>query len=123
MINKKEIQKVFDRLSDEKVELGKVELSKIDDIQEAISRGYGNLEFFEQAFDDARSAVIKANDIVRFELSEPVEDAKFMLKELLQDLKELGLDSSPKTKEIQSEIQSLEKAVEDAESKNDRLQY
>ena len=43
-------------------------------------------EFFEDAYEEARSAIIKANDIVRFELSEPLEDAKFMLDELEQAL-------------------------------------
>jgi uncharacterized protein YjiS (DUF1127 family) len=40
MINKKEIQKVFDRLSDEKIELERVELNMINDIKKAIEE-YG----------------------------------------------------------------------------------
>tara|TARA_Y100000361_G_C11144048_1_gene336915 strand:+ start:849 stop:1226 length:378 start_codon:yes stop_codon:yes gene_type:complete len=125
MINKTNINKILKKIHTEEVNLSveKVELNKIDDIQDEIQKGYGNIESFEEAFDDARAAVIKANDIVRFELNEPLDNAEYMLKELMQSLKELGLSSSPKTKEIQSEIESLRKAINDAESKNDRLQY
>jgi hypothetical protein len=46
-----------------------------------------------------------------------------MLDELEQELKELGIDNSPKLKELQKELQSLESAIDDAESKNDRLDF
>ena len=122
MNTKKQLNNILNKFP-KKTELQKVKLSKIDDIQDAISRGFGNLEFFEEAYDEARAAVIKANDIVRFELSEPLEDARFMIDELEQELKELGIDNSPKLKELQKELQSLESAIDDAESKNDRLDY
>jgi hypothetical protein len=122
MNTKKQLNNILNKFP-KKTELQKVKLSKIDDIEDAISRGFGNIEFFEDAYEEARSAIIKANDIVRFELSEPLEDAKFMLDELEQELKELGIDNSPKLKELQKELQSLESAIDDAESKNDRLDF
>ena len=103
--------------------LKKIQLSQVDDIEEDISIGYSNIEFFEEAFDDARTAIIKCNDIVRFELNNPLEDAKFKLDELQQEIKELGVDIPPKVKQLEKEIQALEGAISEAESKNDRLNY
>jgi Mg2+ and Co2+ transporter CorA len=122
MNTKKQLNNILNKFP-KKTELQKVKLSQIDDIQDAISRGFSNIEFFEDAYEEARSAITKANDIVRFELSDPLEDAKFMLDELEQELKELGIDNSPELKELQKEIQSLESAIDDAESKNDRLDF
>lgn len=114
--------KILAKLSKEKG-LKKVQLSQVDDIEDAISMGYGNIEIFEEAFEDARAAIVKCNDIVRFELNDPLEDAKFKLDELQQEIKELGVDIPPKVKQLEKEIQSLESAISDAESKNDRLNY
>jgi len=58
MINKKDIQKVFDRLSDEKVELEKVELSIVSDIEKSIS----NIKSVRNEVDAATKAFEKAKD-------------------------------------------------------------
>tara|TARA_Y100001938_G_C7864039_1_gene317027 strand:+ start:97 stop:477 length:381 start_codon:yes stop_codon:yes gene_type:complete len=92
-----------------------VKLSKLDDIEEAIDRGAGLLEFVEEAIDKAQIEFVKAKDIVRFDMTAAYNDAEFELKELLDGIKALGID-------VPSEVQTLQKRLQDLEDELDEAQ-
>ena len=65
MINKTNINKVLGKINTDKVNLSllKVKLGIMDDIDEALGRGFGMEDFVEEQLDIAQSAMTKARDI------------------------------------------------------------
>ena len=66
----------------------KVNLSKMDDVQDAISTAYAMKDAFEEAYDDAQVLVIKASDIIRFDWSDAITEAEGYMDELESAIKE-----------------------------------
>ena len=95
----------------------KIKLSRIDDIEDAISRGLGLTEFVEESLDEAFSAFIKAKDIVRFDMSDAYTEGESLLKEFLTDIKELGLDVPQEANQLQKDLDDLSNAIDEAEQK------
>jgi hypothetical protein len=97
----------------------KVNLSKIDDIEEVINRGRGLSEFVENDLDEAFTMFIRAKDTVRFDMNDAYTEAEGMLDELLADIKALGIDVPADVKQLQSELDDLDKEIDDAQRKID----
>jgi hypothetical protein len=117
---KPSVQKIVAKLSDQKSKKGlnKVALSKLNDIDEAISRGMYLVEdAFEEAYSEAREKATLANDILRFDANDAFTEADDLLEDLLQEVKELGIDIPPKVKALQKELQDLGSKISDAEMK------
>ncbi len=86
----------------------KVDLSKMDDVQDAISTAYAMKDAFEEAYDDAQVLVIKASDIIRFDWSDAITEAEGYMDELESAIKELGVDMPNELKQFRKEIDELE---------------
>lgn len=109
--------KILAKLSKEKG-LKKVQLSKLEDIEESIGRCYYILEdFFEEQYDIALEAAGKCFDVLRFDYSDSYAEAEGGLDDLLQEIKELGVDIPPRVKELQKELQDLDGLENRAEQK------
>ena len=93
----------------------KVTLSKIDDIEDAVSRGLGLVDFVEEALDEAFTQFIKAKDIVRFDMSDAYIEGEGLLDEFLADIKELGIDVPDDVKQLQKGLNDLDEAIKDSE--------
>lgn len=117
---KPSVQKIVAKLAKEQQVKGlkKVSLSKLDDIDEAISRGmYLVQDAFEEAYSEAREKATLANDILRFDANDAYGEADSLLEDLLQEVKELGIDIPPKVKALQKQLQDLESEINEAEMK------
>lgn len=117
---KPQVQKIFTKLAKEQNTKGlkKVSLSKLDDIDEAIGRGmYLVQDAFEDAYSEAREKATLASDILRFDANDAYGEADDLLEDLLQEVKELGIDIPPKVKALQKQLQDLESEISDAEMK------
>lgn len=117
---KPQVQKIFTKLAKEQNTKGlkKVSLSKLDDIDEAIGRGmYLVQDAFEDAYSEAREKSTLASDILRFDANDAYGEADDLLEDLLQEVKELGIDIPPKVKALQKQLQDLESEISDAEMK------
>jgi len=94
----------------------KIKLSKVDDIEEVISRGFLG-DFVEEFLDDATVLITKARDTVRFDMTDAYTEAEGMLNELEADIKALGIDVPADVKKLQTELNSLDKEITKYESK------
>jgi len=94
----------------------KLKLSKVDDIEEVISRGFLG-DFVEEFLDDATVLITKARDTVRFDMTDAYTEAEGMLNELEADIKALGIDVPADVKKLQTELNSLDKEITKYESK------
>lgn len=99
----------------------KVELSLMDDIDEALGRGFGMEEFVEEQLDIAQEAMTKARDIRRFDMSDAYTEAEGFIEEAEAALKDLGLESNQEIKEYKKQLESLEKLMDDLEQRQDRI--
>lgn len=109
--------KILAKLSKEKG-LKKIQLSKVDDIEEAIGNGFYLVqEAFEDAYSEAVNKATLASDILKFDANDAYTEADSLLEDLLQEIKELGVDIPPKVKQLQKELQSLENELGEAEFK------
>jgi len=95
----------------------KIKLSKIDDIEDVINRGLGLTEFVEESLDEAFTQFIKAKDIVRFDMTDAYTEGEGLLNEFLADIKDLGIDTPAEIKQAQKDLDSLDKAIDDATRK------
>tara|TARA_R100001509_G_scaffold155537_2_gene118087 strand:+ start:712 stop:1077 length:366 start_codon:yes stop_codon:yes gene_type:complete len=86
----------------------KINLSKIDDIEEFIDRAFGLEEFVEEAIDDAQVLVVRARDIVRFDMNDAIIQADQLLNEFEADVKELGIDLPARAKQLRKQIEDAE---------------
>ena len=84
----------------------KITLSKLSNIEDFISNAQYGLETFEDLLSDYKNAYTKASDVIQ---------AEGDLDDLLQDVKELGIDIPPKIKQAQKQILDLEGERKDAE--------
>ena len=113
--------KILTKLSKEKG-LKKVQLSKLEDIEEAVGLGYYlATEAFEEFYDQYTEAYGKARDVLKFDAYDAHGDAEYRLDELLQEIKELGVDIPPKVKQLQKEVADLEQEIKNAQMKLDRF--
>lgn len=97
----------------------KIELSKMDDVQEAIDRASYLKEEFEQAYDDARDKVILASDIIRFDWNDAIVEGESILDELETAIDDLGIDMPNELKQFRKQLEELESDREVADSKLD----
>jgi len=94
----------------------KINLSKIDDIDEKIGQGYLS-DFVEEALDDATVLITKARDIVKFDMTDAYTEAEGMLNELEADIKALGIDAPAEVKTLRKNLNDLDKEIDKWESK------
>ena len=122
-MRKKAMQNIVIVTSKEKQELAtqKVNLSKMDDVQDAISTAYVMKDAFEEAYDDAQVLVIKASDIIRFDWSDAITEAEGYMDELESAIKELGVDMPNELKQFRKEIDELESDRKVADGKLDGI--
>ncbi len=114
-------RRVFEKLAENtKVELKshKIMLSTMDEIEDALSRGFGLEEFVEEALDKAQEEFIKAKDILRFDMTEAYTDAEYNINEAEKILKELGADSA-KLDQFKKQLQDLDSLITDQQRKLD----
>jgi hypothetical protein len=105
------LQEVFAKAKGERVEL-----AKIDDIEEMISQGYLS-DLVEEALDDATVLITKARDIVKFDMTDAYTEAEGMLNELEADIKALGIDAPAEVKTLRKNLNDLDKEIDKWESK------
>jgi hypothetical protein len=110
---KPSVNKILTKLSKEKVQL-----SKLQDIDEAIGRGlYLVQDAFEEAYSEAVSKGTLASDILKFDADDAYTEAESLLEDLLLEIKELGIDIPPKVKQLQKQLQDLEGELKEAQMK------
>jgi len=88
------LNKIINKLPKTELKQVEVRLSVMDDIEDALSRGFGMEEFVEDSIGDARVAALKASDTVRFDMTDAYMEAEALIDETEQKLKDLGADSS-----------------------------
>jgi len=94
MINKKEIQKVFDKLPEEKVELEKIELSAIKEIEDALRQAQKLSDQMKQNADKAENlfqSVNKENKKLRDKVEALKKEGGIKYFKVERMLKELGM--------------------------------
>ena len=105
----------------QKLATHKVNLSLMDDIEEALGRGFGMEEFVEEQLDIAQEAMTKARDIRRFDMNDALAEAEGAIDEAENALQDLGLDSSPELDRYKQQYEELEKLIDDLEQRQDRI--
>ena len=98
----------------------KVELAIMDDIEDALSMGFGMEDFIEDEIAKARMASMKASDAIKFDMNQFIGDAEEKINEAEQALKELGADS-PKLNGYKSQLSKLEGLRNDLKRRADQL--
>ena len=93
----------------------KINLSKMDDIEEAVNRALGLEEFVEEAIDAAQTQAMRARDIVRFDMNDAIIEADDLLNRFEEDVKELGIDLPARAKQLRKQIQDAESLQTDLE--------
>ena len=93
---KSRLEKVYNKLPNQKVNFKahKVDLSMIDDIEEALSRGFGMEEFVQEAIDLANEKAMFARDVVRFDMNDAYIEAEQLINDAIQKLSDLGVDDA-----------------------------
>jgi|11_taG_2_1085331.scaffolds.fasta_scaffold01242_3 division protein CdvB (Snf7/Vps24/ESCRT-III family) len=112
------LEKVFETLNKVELKSERIELSVMDEIEDALSRGFSLEEFVEEALDKATTEFIKAKDIIRFDMSEAYSDAEYNINEAEKILKELGADSA-KLDQFKKQLQDLDSLINDQKRKLD----
>lgn len=112
------LEKVFETLNKVELKSERIELSVMDEIEDALSRGFGLEEFVEEALDKAEVEFIKAKDIIRFDMTEAYTDAEYNINEAEKILKELGADSA-KLDQFKKQLQDLDSLINDQKRKLD----
>lgn len=115
-------KRVYNKLAKEKTELNsqKIELSKIDDIEDFINQGLGFEEFVQEQMDIAQEAKVKARDIVRFDMNDAITEAEGLIEESQQILKELGT-SSDELDRLEDQLNRLINIQEDLRKEIENL--
>ena len=106
MITPYKFGKILSKLPNKKQ---RIELSKMQDLEDAVSSLSIMEGAFQDAYDDAQVLVIKASDIIRFDWSDAVTEAEGALQELETAFKELGVDEP-------TEVSQFRKQIEESES-------
>ena len=94
----------------------KIALSRIDDIEEKINQGWLS-EFVEEEYDRAQEAIVKARDIVRFDMAQYHGEAESMLDDLVSTIDELGLDTPREVAELRNNLFDLNEEINEWERK------
>jgi predicted nucleic acid-binding Zn-ribbon protein len=94
----------------------RIALSRIDDIEEKINQGWLS-EFVEEEYDKAREAIVKARDIVRFDMSDSYAEAEGLLDDLVSTIDELGLDTPQEVANLRNNLFDLQEEIDDWERK------
>jgi len=112
---KPSVQKIITKLAKDKSEKGltKVSLSKINEIEEQISIAYSGYEAHEEFFEKMQDFYGQARDVLKFDADDAATYAEELLEDVLQDLKELGVDMPPKVKQAQKELQDIQSMIKD----------
>lgn len=109
----KSMQRVLNKMPQGKVKKARlksarplnVKLGTVDDVQEMIDTGYGNLEFALDMFYEGREKLIGARDIFRFETSDYLAGVE-EFEALVENLEELGVDFPDEVLNIQNTIEA-----------------
>lgn len=99
----------------------KVDLSLMDNISEALDKGFGMQEFVEEQLDIAQEAMTKARDIRRFDMDDAYLDAEGFIEEAETALKDLGLDNNQQIKDFKKQLENLEKLIDDLRQRQERI--
>tara|TARA_B110000495_G_scaffold33223_1_gene25966 strand:- start:642 stop:1025 length:384 start_codon:yes stop_codon:yes gene_type:complete len=94
----------------------KIALSRIDDIEEKISQGHLG-EFVEESYDKAREEIVRARDIVRFDMAQYHGEAESMLDDLVSTIDELGLDTPQEVASLRNQLFDLQEEIDEWERK------
>tara|TARA_R100001440_G_scaffold6819_4_gene13785 strand:+ start:10751 stop:11125 length:375 start_codon:yes stop_codon:yes gene_type:complete len=123
MINKTNINKVLKKIHTEEVNLSvaKIQLNIMDDIDEALGRGFGMEDFVEEQLDIAQSAMTKARDIRNFDMNDAAAEAEGLIEEAEAALKELGLDNNAEIKTYRKQLEDLERLMDDLKQRQERI--
>jgi len=116
-------RRVFEKLSEStKVELKsqKIMLSTMDEIEDALSRGFGLEEFVEEELDKAQSSMTKARDIINFDMNDALAEAEGGIDEAEKILNDLGA-SSDQLDRFKNELTQLERLIDDLKQRQDRI--
>tara|TARA_R110001592_G_scaffold80060_1_gene238828 strand:- start:120 stop:488 length:369 start_codon:yes stop_codon:yes gene_type:complete len=117
-----ELDKIYNKLPQEKTELKsvKVKLSLMDDIEEFLGQGFGLQEFAQDAIDEAQVQTTKARDIIRFDMGDAITQAEGLINDAEQQLKELGADS-PQLDGFKKQLADLEGIQKDLLRESDNI--
>ena len=123
MINKTNINKVLKKIHTDKVNLSllKVKLNIMDNIEEALNRGFAMEEFVEEQLDIAQSAMTKARDIRKFDMDDAYAEAEGFIEEAEAALKELGLENNQELKNLKKQLDDLETVMDNLRQRQDRI--
>ena len=116
-------RRVFEKLAENtKVELKsqKIMLSTMDEIEDALNRGFGLEEFVEEELDKAQEAMTKARDIIRFDMNDAYAEAEGGIDEAEKILNDLGA-SSDQLDRFKNELNQLERLIEDLKQKQESV--
>ncbi len=100
----------------------KVELSLMDDIEEALNKGFGMEEFVEEQLDIAQQAMTKARDIRRFDMDDAYAEAEGFIEEAEKALQDLGLDDSPEINKFKQRLDDLETIMDNLRQRQERIE-
>ena len=114
------LEKVFETLNKVELKSEKIELSVMDEIEDALSRGFGLEDFVEEELDKAQDAMTKARDIINFDMNDALAEAEGGIDEAEKVLKDLGAESSTLDK-YKQEFTQLEKLIDDLKQRQDRI--
>ena len=116
---KPDVKRILTKLSENSNVKGlhKINLSKINNVQEFIDIAFSSIETFNEMFDEGIRQVRDSRDVLKFDAKDNAGSAEEELDELLLDIKELGVDIPAKVKQLQKELQNLDSAVKQGEMK------
>ena len=100
----------------------KVELSLMDDIEEALNKGFSMEEFVEEQLDIAQQAMTKARDIRRFDMDDAYAEAEGFIEEAEKALQDLGLDDSPEINKFKQRLDDLETIMDNLRQRQERIE-
>ena len=97
-----------------------VKLSLVDDIEEALSRGFGMEEFVEEQLDIAQEAMTKARDIRNFDMNDALAEAEGLIDEFESELNDLGIDDNS-LQDFKQQYAELESLIDDLKYRQERI--
>ena len=122
MITPTQLNKIINKIFSTKEELKthKVELNVMDEIQDALQRGFGMEDFIEDEIAKARIASMRASDGIKFDMNDAYSEAEQLIDEADKALKELGAESSQLEK-YKNELKELDGLSNDLKRRADQL--
>ena len=117
---KSRLEKVYGKLPNQKVSLKKVELSLIDDIQDALNNGFSFEETAQEYIDIAIMKSKEASDIIKFNMGDAYTNAEQLLEDASVKLQDLGIDDSSLQPYI-SRLNELDSLIGSLKQEADKL--